>query len=468
MSRSAAIAAIEKYFDAGGFIADLSRRVAIPTESQNPARAAELQRYLDAEMAESLGRMGMTSRILPNPKGGGPFLIAELVEDPKRPTVLMYGHGDVIRGQDEQWRAGLNPWAVKQEGERIYGRGTADNKGQHTINLAAMEAVLRTRGKLGFNLKVLIETGEEMGSPGLKEFCEQNKDALAADVLIASDGPRLQPGRATIFLGSRGVINFTLTVDPGKGAHHSGNWGGLLANPGIILSHAIASITDARGSIRVPEWRPDTLTPSVKNALQDLVIDGGEDGPAIDAAWGEPGLTPAERVFGWSSFEVLAFVAGNPERPVNAIPARASATCQLRYVVGIEPDEILPALRRHLERHGFPNVKVEPAREVVMHATRLDPESPWVKWAVASIERTTGQKPAILPNLGGSLPNEVFADILGLPTVWIPHSYASCSQHAPNEHLLAPVARDALRIMAGIYWDLGENAPTARNLQAGS
>jgi len=460
MSRSAAIAAIEKYFDAGGFIADLSRRVAIPTESQNPARGAELERYLDGEMAESLARMGMTSRILPNPKGkGGPFLMAELIEDPRRPTVLMYGHGDVIRGQEEQWRAGLNPWAVKQEGERIYGRGTADNKGQHTINLAAIEAVLRTRGKLGFNLKVLIETGEEMGSPGLKEFCEQNRQALAADVLIASDGPRLQPGRATIFLGSRGVINFTLTVDPGKGAHHSGNWGGLLANPGIILSHAIASITDARGSIRVPEWRPNTLTPSVKKAISDLVIDGGDEGPAIDPNWGEPGLTPAERVFGWSSFEVLAFVTGNPDRPVNAIPAQASATCQLRYVVGIEPDEILPALRRHLDRNGFSAVAVAPAREVVMHATRLDPESPWVRWAVASIERTTGEKPAILPNLGGSLPNEVFADILGLPTVWIPHSYASCSQHAPNEHLLAPVARDALRIMAGIYWDLGENAP---------
>ena len=91
-----------------------------------------------------------------------------------------------------------------------------------------------------------------------------------------------------------------------------------------------------------------------------------------------------------------------------------------------------------------------------MQATRLDPESPWVKWAAQSIERTTGKKPAILPNLGGSLPNEVFSGTLGLPTVWIPHSYAACSQHAPNEHLLAPVVREALRIMTGIFWDLGE------------
>ena len=457
MSRSAAIAAAEKYFDSGGFLADLARRVAIPTESQNPARGPELRAYLESEMSESLARIGASTRMFDNPRGsGGPFLIAELIEDPKRPTVLLYGHGDVIRGQENEWRAGLGPWTVRQEGERIYGRGTADNKGQHTINLAAIEAVLRTRGKLGFNLKVLIETEEETGSPGLKTFCEQNKTLLAADVLISSDGPRLSPGRPTVYLGTRGALNFTLSVDPGKGAHHSGNWGGLIANPGIILAHAIASITDARGSIRVPEWRPNTLTPAVRAALADLEIDAGPDGPSIDPDWGEPGLTPPERVFGWCSFEVLAFVTGNPERPVNAIPARASATCQLRYVVGVDANDILPALRRHLDRHGFANVKVAPARDAIFHATRLDPDSPWVKWTVASIERTTGSKPAILPNLGGSLPNEVFAHTLGLPTVWIPHSYAACSQHAPNEHLLAPVAREALRIMAGVYWDLGE------------
>ena len=457
MSRGAAIAAAQAYFASGGFAADLARRVAIPSESQNPERHAELARYLESEIAPQLARMGGTSRVLADPRGkGGPFLIGERLEDASRPTVLLYGHGDVVRGQDEQWRAGLSPWVLKQEGERIYGRGTADNKGQHTINLAALETVLRTRGRLGFNLKVLMETGEEMGSPGLAQFCEAHRRELAADVLISSDGPRLQPGRPTLFLGSRGVLNFVLTVEAREAAHHSGNWGGLLANPGIVLAHAIASIADARGAIRVPQWRPDSLTPPVRAALAGLEIDGGEDGPAIDAEWGEPGLTPAERVFGWSSFEVLAFVAGNPERPVNAIPARAAATCQLRYVVGIEPDAILPALRRHLERAGLARVQVAPAREAFYRATRLDPGSPWVKWAAASIERTAGRAPAILPNLGGSLPNEVFAHTLGLPTVWIPHSYAACSQHAPNEHLLALIAREALAIMTGLYWDLGE------------
>jgi len=113
-------------------------------------------------------------------------------------------------------------------------------------------------------------------------------------------------------------------------------------------------------------------------------------------------------------------------------------------------------LRRHLDAHGFPMVKVERWAKAYFPATRLDPDHPWVRWAAGSIERTTGKRAAILPNLGGSLPNDIFATDLGMPTVWVPHSYASCSQHAPNEHMLAPVAREALAVMAGIYWDLGE------------
>jgi acetylornithine deacetylase/succinyl-diaminopimelate desuccinylase-like protein len=456
MSRAQAIAGAERYFDEGRFLADLARRVAIPTESQNPARAAELSAYLEDEIAESLERMGFSCRIMPNPTGKhGPFLIAERIEDPAAPTVLTYGHGDVIRGQEEQWRRGLDPWVVSSEKEKIYGRGTADNKGQHTINFAALEQVLKARGgRLGFNVKVLLETGEEVGSPGLKDFCEKYKAQLSADVLIASDGPRLQPGRPTIFLGSRGALNFDMVVDLRTGGHHSGNWGGLLVNPGVVLAHAIASITDSRGSIRIPEWRPDSLTPSVRNALKDLEVDGFEE-------WGEPDLSPAERVYGWCSFEVLAFVTGNPDKPVNAIPPRASAHCQLRYVVGVDAADIVPALQRHLEKNGFATVKVTPSREGFFAATRLDPDHPWVKWAEASLTRTAGAKPAILPNLGGSLPNDVFSETLGLPTVWVPHSYASCSQHAPDEHLLAPVAREGLRLMAGLFWDLGESGARA-------
>jgi len=115
-------------------------------------------------------------------------------------------------------------------------------------------------------------------------------------------------------------------------------------------------------------------------------------------------------------------------------------------------------LRKHLVDSGFSDVQVLDPVKPPMAATRLDPLDPWCLFAVASVEQTLGKKPGVLPNLGGSLPNEVFADILGLPTIWVPHSYAACNQHAPNEHMLMPIIEEGLAVMAGLFWDLGDPA----------
>ena len=456
MDRAATIASALHWFDSGAFLADLDRRVAFHTESQEPQQAPALTAYLEQEMIPTLERLGFTHRIIPNPVSGfGPFLIAARIEGDALPTVFTYGHGDVIRGYDAQWRAGLGPWKITVEGERWYGRGTADNKGQHTINLGALAAVLEARGgKLGFNVKCLIEMGEETGSPGLRELAMSMKDELAADVLLASDGPRLTAAEPTVFLGSRGIVDIELRVNLREGGHHSGNWGGLLRNPATVLASAIASMVDRNGVILVEGLRPPPIPPAVSKAIAHLQVGGGPGDPAIDADWGEPGLTPAERVFGWNSLEVLAFKAGNPDNPVNAIPPSARAHCHLRFVVGTDWENAERHVRKHLDDAGFAMVEAIVPRG--MPATRLAPDHPWVEWTVNSIRRTTGGDVVVLPNLGGTLPNDVFADTLGLPTVWIPHSYPGCSQHAPNEHLLAPVAREALAIMTGVFWDLGD------------
>ncbi|MGJ8556467.1 MAG: M20 family metallopeptidase [Sulfitobacter geojensis] len=455
MNRQDAIEHATAYFETGQLQTDLGRLVAFETESQNPEKMPELRRYLDAAIAPRLSALGFDCKIHDNPDPtGGPLLVGTRIEDPALKTVLTYGHGDVIRAQTDAWRAGLAPFALVEEGERLYGRGTADNKVQHMINIAALESVVATRGTLGFNVKIVIETSEEIGSPGLAAFMEINKDMLAADVLIASDGPRLRPERATMFMGARGGMSFDLVVNLRDGAHHSGNFGGLLADPAIILSHALASITDARGQIQVPEWRPDTLTPSVREALAALPVTQGSS-PKVDEDWGEESLTPAERTYGWNSFAVLAMKSGVPEAPVNAISGHARATCQLRYVVGTDPDGIIPALRRHLDALGFHAVSIEQHERGFFPATRLDPSDPWVTYVKNSLTETTGETPHILPNLAGSLPNECFADILGLPTVWVPHSYLGCSQHAPDEHVLKSVCASAMAIMAGLFWDIG-------------
>lgn len=464
MTRAQAIAQAEQCFDSGAFRTLLARRLALPTESQNPDRAAVLADYLEAEIRPAFEALGFTCRTLTHPKALAPFLYAERIEDPALPTVLGYGHGDVIRGLEREWKEGLSPWALTEAEGRWYGRGIADNKGQHSINMEALRLVLQTRGKLGFNAKYLIEMGEETGSMGLRELCTEHRDLMAADLLIASDGPRLSANRPTIFLGARGSLNFDLTIEARAGGHHSGNWGGLISNPGLQLAHAIASIATPNGQIRIPEWVPKELPPAVRRALADCEVDGGADGPEIEPDWGEPGLSPAERVFGWCSFEVLAYKTGNPDTPVNAIPPRAWARCQLRFVVGVDPDDLIPALRRHLDSHGFPMVQISLTRETMFRATRIDPDDAWVRWAVASLERTSGQKTALLPNLGGSLPNDIFTDVLGLKTIWVPHSYPGCSQHAPNEHLPPELLRQGLSLMTGLYWDLGAgDTPEIRN-----
>ena len=459
-TRDAAIDRASERFDDGSFLATLARRVAIPTESQDPRGAPHLMRYLADEIRPAFVALGGEFHILDNPKAGGPPIgIGVLDEDPALPTALVYGHGDTVRGQEGQWAEGRDPWRLDRAGDRLYGRGVADNKGQHSVNLTALETVRAARGRLGFNLRFLLEMAEEVGSPGLREICETRRDLLAADLLIASDGPRLEAHRPTVFMGARGALNFDLSVDLRAGGHHSGNWGGLLANPAIILMHAIASLVGPTGAIQVPALKPAAIPNSVRACLAGLSVDGGPTAPAIDPGWGEPNLTPAEKVFAWNTFEVLAMKAGNPDAPVNAIPPSARAHCQMRFTVDRDPETFLPAIRGHLAEAGFPQVQVTPAEKGYFNATRLDPEHPAALWAIQSVARTAGRQPAVLPNLGGSLPNDLFVDILGLPTIWVPHSYAGCSQHAPDEHGLAPVLREGLRVMTGLFWDLGETPP---------
>ncbi len=456
MSRDTAMAHAADYFDGGAFQTDLAELVAYRSESQNPApeARAEMHRYLAEAMRPRLEALGFECEIIDNPDpSGGPLLLGERHEGDGLPTVLTYGHGDTVRGQEGMWREGLTPWEITEEGDRLYGRGSADNKSQHLINIAALEAVLAARGHLGFNVRIVLEMSEEVGSVGLAEVFRTHKDRLGADVLIASDGPRLQPDVPTMFMGSRGGVTFDLVVETHDGAHHSGNWGGLLADPAMILAHALACITDVRGQIQIPEWRPDSLTDRVRAALHNLPLAGG-DGPAVDPDWGEESLTPAERAFGWNSFAILAMVSGVPDAPVNAISGWARATCQLRFVVGTVAEAILPSLRAHLDAHGFERVQIRAMDHGLFAATRLDPDHPWADFVGASIRATSGDL-HVLPNLAGSLPNDCFTDILGLPTIWIPHSYRGCSQHAPDEHVLKPLCRDALRVMAGVFWDLG-------------
>jgi len=455
MSREQAIAHVDAAFESGEFLAVLDRMVGYKTESQGNKRGAELRAYLDDELVPQFAELGFATKIVPSPSGQGPSLVAVRHESDDQPTVLMYGHGDVVPGMEGEWRDGLDPWRCTTVGDRVYGRGTADNKGQHAINIAALRAVHAARGgKLGFNVKFIIEMGEEIGSADLPVLCESLRDELKADVFIASDGPRLSAERPTVFLGCRGARRIHLDLKLRDGGNHSGNWGGLLANPATILASAIATLVDRNGRILLDALKPPRITNQIRAALADVVVAPTPDEPALSDGWGEEGLSPAERVFAWNTLEVLALGAGNIANPANAIPGEAHAVLQLRFVVGTDIENVVPAIQKHLEALGYGDIEVSQSQ--YFNASRTDIDNPWVGRVVESVRATTGRAPALLPNLGGSLPNDIFTDILGLPTVWVAHSYPGCSQHAPNEHILKPVTAEALRIMAGLFWDLGE------------
>jgi acetylornithine deacetylase/succinyl-diaminopimelate desuccinylase-like protein len=455
MSRTDAIARARQHLHSGAFMAELERRVAYPTESQNHERRDCLRAYLEDELRPSFAQLDFSTRLIESQKGGNPYLLAEYREKTSAPTVLMYGHGDVVDGMTVEWRNNLDPWRTTVIENRVYGRGTADNKGQHSINLSALRAVREARGgRLGFNAKFIIETAEEIGSPDLRAVCEQLRDELKADLFLASDGPRLAADRPTVFLGCRGGVRIHLDVKLREGAHHSGNWGGVLANPATILASAIATLVDGQGRLLLDELKPPRLTNQIRATLADVNIEPMPGEPALSENWGEQGLSAAERLYAWNTLEVLALSSGNIDKPANAIPGTARAVLQLRFVVGTKVDKIADIIRAHLQAKGFAMIDVRCAQSFA--ASRTDFDSPWVNWTADSIRRTTGKSPAVLPNFGGSIPNDVFSDTLGLPTIWVPHSYPGCSQHAPDEHILLSVTEEALGIMAGLFWDLGE------------
>ncbi len=264
MTRAAAIAHADACFTSGGFRDRLARRIAMPTESQNPERAADLAAYLHTELQPRFRVHGLRLPHADTSQGAR----ALSLRGENRGSGAAHGAG--LRPRRCHPRPGRRmarrPVALGVDGiagPLVRPRHRRQQGPAHRQHGGPAQRAGNT-GKLGFNAKYLVEMGEETGSPGLRQVCEANRELFAADLLIASDGPRLRAERPTVFLGARGGLNFDMTIEAREGGHHSGNWGGLLSNPGIQLAHAIASIVSPTGQIRIPAWVPAELPASVR------------------------------------------------------------------------------------------------------------------------------------------------------------------------------------------------------------
>jgi acetylornithine deacetylase/succinyl-diaminopimelate desuccinylase-like protein len=408
-----------------------------------------------AELASrALVEAGVEPRILET--GGSPVVVGTGPWRPDRLTVLIYGHYDVQPPDPvEAWRT--PPFQPTLVDGRLYGRGTADNKGQHLAQILAMEGLRTAFGELPCNVKVLLDGEEELGSPNLPAFVERHRDLLDADLAIWSDGPVHESGRWCLVFGVRGIVTFELRARGANRPLHSGNWGGVAPNPVWTLVHLLASMKDQRNRVTVDGFydqvRP--LAPLEAEALEHMPLDLGR----VLSSLGLQRLDePADRGFyerlvAWPTFTVNGLHGGyGGPGSQTILPNEAIAKCDVRLVPDQRTGDVLAKLEAHVARHA-PGVELVAGGHMEPSRTPID--SPFTEPIRQAMVAALGAEPLLVPPLGGSLPAYVFTDILGLPTFGVPFANADQTNHAPNENLEVERFIGGIKAAASVLAHLG-------------
>lgn len=388
--------------------------------------------------------------------GGGLFLFVLCYEDDVLLIVLIYGYGDVVCGYDVQWCMLLLLWMFMVDGDCWYGCGSVDNKGQYMINLIVLVSVFDVCGGwFGFNVKLLIEMGEEIGLLGFDVLCCQECDVFVVDVLIVFDGLCIVVVCLMVFFGLCGLVNFMLSLCVCDGVYYFGNWGGLLCNLVIVFVYVFVSFVDVCGVICVVGLCLLLILVVVCDVFVDFVVGGGFGDLVFDVDWGEFGLFVVECVFGWNMFEIFVFKVGNLEYFVNVILFVVYVYCQLCFVVGIDWQVLYVYLCVYFDVYGFVDVEIDVECGVLVICVLLD--DLWVCWVVVLFVCMIGKKFVILLNLGGMLLNDVFVDMFGLLMLWVLYLYLVCLQYVFDEYLFVSVVSEGLQMMVGFFWDFGDD-----------
>ncbi|GIH11927.1 M20/M25/M40 family metallo-hydrolase [Rugosimonospora africana] len=407
-----------------------------PAATQRAMRELELA-GLRAEVWETAGRPCVFGR------ADGP---------PGAPTVLIYGHYDVQPvGPSDLWRT--TPFEPVIDAGRIWARGSGDNKGQHYAHLQAVRLLREARGGLPVTVKIILDGEEEVGSPNLEELVSRQRDALAADVVIYSDGPVDNSGQWCVKHGVRGVLGIGLHVRYADRAVHSGNFGNVVPNPAWTLVRALASMRDDDGKVLIDGFYDDVvpLGEADREALRGLPPDDStlaDFGVAeMDPAYGD--LSFQERLAALPTLTINGLHSGDPQRTI--IPHEARARIDIRLVDGQRPEAVLERVRAHLARHA-PDVVMTQEMGVPPARTPIDnPFTPRIARAMAAV---TGQPPLLVPAMGGTLPVYVWNQVLGVPALGIPFANVDENNHGPNENLEVSRYLDGIAISMAVLSEL--------------
>lgn len=429
----------------------------IPSVSARSEHAADTRRaalWLEERMRDA----GLETSVHDTP--GHPIVLGEWRgAGDDAPTVLVYGHYDVQPPEPlDLWTT--PPFEPAVRDGRIYARGSVDDKGQLYLHVKAIEAHLKTAGRLPVNVIVVAEGEEEVGSANLLPFVEQNAARLAADYVVISDSPMFGPGIPTIGASLRGLAYVEIHVHGPATDLHSGGYGGAVMNPATALARIIASFHDANLHIAIPGFYDDVLAAEdYREQIRAIDFDDrrflAETGsPALA---GEDGYSTPERLWVRPTCEVNGLLSGyTGEGAKTVLPAKAMAKVSCRLVPDQDPHRIEQLIETHVRAVAPAGVRVEvrPLHGGKPWRARLD--GPLVAAAARALEQAWG-RPPVFAGEGGSIPIvPEFERILGAPALLMGFGLPGSNMHAPDEWMSVDCFETGTRAAALLFGELAK------------
>jgi acetylornithine deacetylase/succinyl-diaminopimelate desuccinylase-like protein len=417
------------------FLSELKDLLRIPSVSTQPENKGDCRRAAEALAAE-FKRIGMNARLIET--GYNPLVYAEWLQAAGKPTVLCYGHYDVQPPDPlDEWTT--PPFEPAERDGNLYGRGTADDKGQVWVQVKALESLLAATGKLPLNVRVILEGDEEVGGEGIEKFVTTEPPELKADFALISDTEMFAPGLPTLCVGLRGMIYTEIEVHGAMIDLHSGSYGGAAPNPFMALAEILTGLKDKNGHILIPGFYDDIIPPSLEElkAWQSLPFDEEHycktevGSPALT---GEPGYSVMERTWARPTLEVHGMPGGfTAAGAKTVIPAKALAKVSMRLVPGMSAPKSYEQYKSYVEKIAPAGVTAKVRLLSAGNASLIRVDNPYVQAATRALHEVWG-KDTVFIRSGGSVP--IVGDFerhLGEPSVMMGFGLPDDNIHAPNE-----------------------------------
>jgi len=428
---------IKKYIENNKqrFLDELFELIRIPSISSEQKHKDDMKKMAEALKQKLLNAGADKAEVMPT--DGNPVVYGEKMVDNSKPTVLVYGHYDVMPVDPiEKWDS--QPFEPEVRDGKIWARGADDDKGQSFMHIKAFE-YLNQSGKLDCNVKFMLEGEEEIGSPSLGKFCEQNKKLLKADTILVSDTSMLSPENPSITTGLRGLAYMEVQVTGPNRDLHSGIFGGAVANPANVLADMIAKLKDENNKVTIPGFYDDVIEVSDQErkemAKAPFNLEKYKKSLDIEEVDGEAGYSTMERTGIRPSLDVNGMWSGyTGEGAKTVLPSTAGAKISMRLVPNQDHKKIARMFEDHFKSMAPRSVKVE-VKELHGGQGYVSPiDLPAYRAASKAMETTLGKKP-IPVRSGGSIPIiATFEKVLETKSILLGFGLESDAIHSPNEN----------------------------------